>query len=62
MKFIFNLANEIPWIMAPASLIASVTIIAGIVRVLYAELIIKIIIFWVVLNLALVAIVMVSTF
>jgi hypothetical protein len=62
MHSIFNLANEIPWIMAPASLIAAMTIIYGIVRTLHTEFIIKIIILWAVLNLTLAAIVMQSIF
>jgi hypothetical protein len=62
MHSIFNLANEIPWIMAPASLIAATTIISVIVRILYTESIIKIIILWAVISLTLAAIVMRSLF
>jgi hypothetical protein len=59
MHSIVTLANEIPWIMAPASLIAAMTIISGIVVVMrYTESIIKITMLWAVLNLTLAAIVM----
>jgi hypothetical protein len=59
MHPIVTLANEIPWIMAPASLIAAMTIISGIVVVMrYTESITKIAMFWAVLNITLAAIVM----
>ena len=59
MHSIVTLADEIPWIMAPASLIAAMTIISVIVVVMrYCESIFKITMLWAVLNLTLAAIVM----
>ena len=56
MHSIVTLADEIPWIMAPASLIAAMAIITGMVMVMrYTE---SIIMLWAVLNLTLAAIVM----
>jgi hypothetical protein len=59
MQSIVTLANEIPWIMAPASLIAAMTIISGIgVLMRYTGSIIKVAMLWAVLNVTLAAIVM----
>ncbi len=63
MQFIVTLADDIPWIMAPASLIAAMIIISGIVLVMrYTESIIKITMLWAVLNLTLAVIVMRTIF
>lgn len=59
MQSIVTLANEIPWIMAPASLITAMVIISGIVVMMrHAEAVFKIMMFWAVLILTLAAIVM----
>ena len=59
MQSIVTLANEIPWIMAPASLIAAMTIISVFgVLMRYTESIFKIAMLWAVLNVTLAAIVM----
>ncbi len=63
MQFIVTLADDIPWIMAPASLIAAMIIISGIVLVMrYTESIVKITMLWAVLNLTLAVIVMRTIF
>lgn len=63
MQFIVTLADDIPWIMAPASLIAAMIIISGIVMVMrYTASIIKITMLWAVLNLTLAVIVMRTIF
>jgi len=59
MHSIGALADEIPWIMAPASLIAAMTIISGIVVLMrYVESIIKVAMLCAVLSLTLAAMVM----
>jgi len=59
MHSIVALADEIPWIMAPASLIAAMTIISGIVVLMrYVESIIKVAMLCAVLSLTLAAMVM----
>ena len=59
MQSIVTLANEIPLIMAPASLIAAMIIISGIVVMMrHTESVFKIMMLWAVLILTLAAIVM----
>lgn len=59
MQSIIRLANEIPWIMAPASLIAAMIIISATVAMMrHTESIFKISMLWAVLNLTLAAMVM----
>ena len=59
MQSLINLANEIPWIMAPTALTAAIALISAIVLIMrYAESFTKIAMLWTVFNLTLAAIVM----